>query len=203
MTAVITRIDEILDYWFGTLSGPNDFAPQRNALWFTKKITTDQEITQRFSKDLNNAASGIYDEWASTAKGRLALIILLDQFPRNIYRNSAKAFAYDSKALDLALEGVEWNHDKYLRPIERVFFYLPFEHSESIAMQDLSIYSYRVLMDDLGLENNPPLSSYLNYADQHREVIKRFGRFPHRNKLLGRESTTEELEFLKRPGSSF
>lgn len=131
------------------------------------------------------------------------MILLTDQFPRSIYRDSPRAFAYDAKALAWSLDGVQERVDLKLRSIERVFFYLPLEHAESLQYQEQSVKHFRELLDEVGPDLKPIFQSYLDYAVRHRDIIARFGRFPHRNKILGRKSTPEELAFLALPGSSF
>jgi len=131
------------------------------------------------------------------------LILLTDQFPRNMYRDSPQAFAYDAKALAWCLEGLKQQFDRHLRPIERVFFYLPLEHAESLEHQERSVEKFRELLDEADERRKNVFAEYLDLAVRHRNIIARFGRFPHRNRILGRESTGEELAFLKEPGSSF
>jgi uncharacterized protein (DUF924 family) len=143
------------------------------------------------------------DHWASNARDRLALILLTDQFPRTIYRGLAKAFAFDSQALALSRDGIDAGFDLSLRPLERVFFYMPLEHSESLADQDRSFSLFRQLVEQVGPDHKPTFQEYLDFAVRHRDIINRFGRFPHRNEVLARTSTAEELMFLQQPGASF
>jgi len=152
---------------------------------------------------LRAAASGELDDWASEPKSLLALILLTDQFPRNIYRESARAFAFDAKALAWCLEGMASGLHLALRPIQRVFFYLPLEHTESLAYQERSVRLFKKLLDSVSADQKPAFASFFDFAVHHRNIIARFGRFPHRNKILGRSSTPEELAFLAEPGSSF
>ncbi|MGH8719932.1 MAG: DUF924 family protein [Burkholderiales bacterium] len=195
--------DAVLDFWFGDLSAP-DYPPQeRNQLWFGKSDGVDQLVRERFSEMLNPAERSQYDEWKSNSRGRLALIILFDQFPRNAYRDTPQAFAFDGKAQLLTIEGIEQGVDQALFPFERVFFYLPLEHAEDLALQQKSVESYQRLLADIPPELAQTLSGYLEYAIRHCQVIERFGRFPHRNRILGRASTSEEREFLKQPNSAF
>jgi len=194
--------DTILEFWFGT--SPDDaVATEQSRLWWTKHPDTDREIRQRFESCVRKATDGELDGWAATPRGRLALIILTDQFPRNMYRNTPTSFAYDALARRWCEEGLQAGVDKLLRPIERVFFYLPLEHSESMADQDRAVALYEALVQDVGPERVSGFTGFLDYAIRHREVIARFGRFPHRNRILGRASTPEEVEFLAQPGSSF
>jgi len=143
------------------------------------------------------------NDWASKPKGLLALILLTDQFPRNIYRESARAFAFDAKALAWCLGGIISGLHIGLRPIERVFFYLPLEHAESLEYQELSVGLFRDLLATVQLDQKYVFENFLDFAVRHRDIIARFGRFPQRNKIIGRPSTPEEAAFLEEPGSSF
>lgn len=176
--------EDILNFWF------NELSP---AQWWAKDETLDEEIKRRFSAIHAKAAHCELFDWRMAAKGRLAEIIILDQFSRNIFRDTPQAFANDSLALALAQEAVAVNADKALSPIERSFLYLPFMHSESAEIHQVAV----VLFSSPGLEGN------LDFELQHQNIINRFGRYPHRNKILGRTSTVEEIEFLQQPGSSF
>ena len=191
----MSRVDEILDFWFGK----PDVASygKKMSYWFSKKLEFDQEIRNRFLADYEQAATGKLDDWKESPRSCLALILLLDQFPRNMFRGTAQAFATDSQALSAAQHAVANGFDKELLNIQRLFVYLPFEHSENIEHQRQSVQLFAALGDD------PYSATSLDYAIRHLWVIERFGRFPHRNKLLGRETTPEEAEFLKQPGSSF
>lgn len=200
----MTAVQQILDYWFGNssddLSVVNGFAK----LWFGKDTQVDSEIRERFGELVASAATqGLLSGDEPVAERTLATIILLDQFTRNIYRGDARAFASDSIALDLALEALDAGIDQCLRPIQRVFIYLPLEHSENLAQQLRSIELFQRLAESVPEKCQPAFSSFLDYAVRHWEIVARFGRFPHRNQVLGRESTEEEAEFLKQPNSSF
>nr|WP_037037394.1 DUF924 family protein [Pseudovibrio sp. JE062] len=171
---------EILDFWW-TAGGPK---------WFNGGEAFDKEIREKFEADVAAANRGDYDDWTQTPHGTLALLLLLDQFPRNIYRGSPKAFASDPKAVKVALESLNKNFHTAFPMGYRMFFFLPFEHSEEMDMQDLSVDLFRGLGDQ---------DTY-HYALIHMDVIRRFGRFPHRNEVLGRTSTPEEVEFLASGG---
>jgi uncharacterized protein (DUF924 family) len=158
--------------------------------WFKKVPAFDEAIRLKFEPVHHRAARGEYDAWAEDAEGALALLILLDQFPRNLYRNSGHAFATDSKARSIARRAVERGFDKQADPAFRNFFYLPFEHSEDIADQDYAL----ALNTETGDPDN------IKWAALHRDIIVRFGRFPHRNAALGRVTTPEEQEFLDEGG---
>lgn len=194
---------DILDFWFGDDEDDGRLGEARAALWFSKSVERDQEIEERFGSELEAASRNERSSWAESPRGRLALIVLLDQFSRNVFRDTPRAFAQDSLALDLCLEGLERGDDLELRPIERTFFYLPMEHSEDGEIQDRSVASFRTLAAAVPEAWRSLFEGYTDYAERHREIIARFGRFPHRNAILGRDSTSEELEFLRQPGSSF
>ena len=162
------------------------------AKWFKKAVAFDEAIRLKFEPTHHRAARGEYDAWAETSEGALALLILLDQFPRNLYRNSAHAFATDPKARSIALAAIEKGFDRQVEPLMRNFFYLPFEHSEDLADQDYGV----VLCAETGEPDD------LKWARLHRDIIARFGRFPHRNAALGRTTTPEEQEFLDEGGFS-
>ena len=197
------EIAAILQFWFGTRADDATVAKDQAKLWWSKSTELDDEIRDRFGSAVRSAASGELNDWLATARGRLALIILTDQFPRNIYRDTARAFSFDPKALVWCLEGLNRRVDIELRPIERVFFYLPLEHAESRQYQQQSVECFSRLSAAVPLEQKSVFEDYLNFALRHREITERFGRFPHRNRILERESTLEELAFLSEPGSSF
>lgn len=182
---------QILDFWFGAPDSEAYGKPRE--IWFKSDNAFDDAIRQRFEAVLAEASAGAHDGMADTPEGALALTILLDQFPRNIYRGTPGAFAFDPKALSVARDALAAGHDQAVAPFQRSFLYLPFEHSESLADQERSV----ALFAALGDENT------LDYAVQHRDIIVRFGRFPHRNAILRRESTPEERTFLEQPDSSF
>jgi uncharacterized protein (DUF924 family) len=197
------KIECILDFWFGTNPDDAAVAKEQAELWWSKNRETDEKMRQRFEESVRAAAAGELNEWRTTARGRLALIILTDQFPRNIYRETARAFSCDSKALAWCLDGLDERIDLELRPIERVFFYLPLEHAESREHQAKAVECFTELVASIPTEQRSTFEEYLDFAMRHRDIIERFGRFPHRNNILGRESTAEELAFLTEPGSGF
>ena len=184
----------VLDFWFG--GGGSPAAGQARDLWFTKSEATDAEIRERFGAIIDAALRGDLDHWASSANGTLALILVLDQFTRNVFRDTPRAFAGDAAALGYARRLVYSGADRRFGTLQRWFIYMPFEHSESLVDQYESVRLFAALADDG--EGAP-----LEWARKHFEVIRRFGRFPHRNAILGRTSTPEEIEFLRRPGSRF
>ena len=195
--------ETILDYWFGAPGSSAEIAKRQSALWFGKLPEKDREVTERFTGIFNAAVAGSLNDWSASPRGRLALVIMLDQFPHHIHRDTPDAFAQDAKAFALSLAALATSEDKQLMLIERVFLYLPLEHAESIAMQDLSVAQYQQLANESAESERALFENFLDYAHKHREVVLRFGRFPHRNALLGRPSSAEEIAFLKQPGSRF
>ncbi|MDB5839899.1 MAG: hypothetical protein JWQ23_1851 [Herminiimonas sp.] len=195
--------ESILTFWFGTQPDDGLVARQQAKLWWSKNPESDQEIRNRYELLVEQAGRGELDEWAIRPRSLLALILLTDQFPRNIFRNAPKAFQFDPIARRLCLAGLEQGLDLLLRPIERVFFYLPLEHAESLSLQDRSVELYISLCRQVPPTQLDVFNGYLDYALRHRHVIERFGRFPHRNSILNRQSTVEERQFLAEPGSSF
>lgn len=199
----MTTPDDVLEFWF-----PADGA-RANALWWGKNPQLDAEIRERFGPTLAAAKAGQLDAWAADARGRVALIIVLDQLSRNIFRNDPRTYEADEKALALALEAIEIGHDRELPATQRLFFYMPLEHSEELEHQERCVELMRKLAADVAAEpgvdpgRREQFAGFIGYAVQHRDIVARFGRFPHRNALLGRASTAEELEFLTQPGSSF
>lgn len=187
---------EILDFWFGWLPGPDFFPEDKMPIWFAVTPEIDRQMRNRFSQDVMNAERGEYNSWRETPRGRLALILLLDQFPRHIYRNKPQSFMLDRMAQALVMEGIQKGDDKQLYPIERAFFYLPLEHSEDLNLQNLSVASYRQLFLDSPEPIRIQMQDFLQSAMMHQQQIARFGRFPHRNAVLGRTSTPEETVFL-------
>jgi uncharacterized protein (DUF924 family) len=200
---MVATPDDVLDFWFGAPGSGAEIAARQRPLWFAKSAANDQIVVARFAETLVAAGQGELAEWAATPRGRLALIVVLDQFPHHIHRDHGQSFAYDALSLALATEMIQNGEDAQLAPIERVFVYLPLEHAESIEMQDLSVALYEKLAHEVAAAERGLFVGFLDYARKHRDVVARFGRFPHRNELLGRPSTAEEIEFLKQPGSRF
>ena len=183
------RFEEILCFWFGGLE-EKDFAEPRKS-WFAAEPDVDAEIRRLFLDDYNRAARGEFHSWRDAAQSCLALTIVLDQFPRNMFRNDPRAYASDDTALATAEYAVRAGFDREFPPIARAFFYLPFEHSENLEHQRRSVELTSALPYD------SRAAAFIEHAKEHKETIERFGRFPHRNAILGRESTPEELEFLR------
>ena len=186
---------DVIDFWFGREGKPG-YGTFRDA-WFEKDPDFDREVRDRFGGLYEEAASGRLDGWKDDARGCLALVISLDQFPRNMFRGDARAHATDEKALETAVYAVERAFDRELPAFQRMFLYMPFMHSENVEEQRRSVE----LFERLAAEPGAP--DVTEYAVGHREIVERFGRFPHRNAVLGRETTLEEAEFFTQPGSSF
>ncbi|MHB8825281.1 MAG: DUF924 family protein [Thiobacillus sp.] len=200
---MIATPEAVLDFWFGAPGPATEVAARQRPLWFAKSAANDQIVAARFAETLVAAGKGDLDNWAVSPRGRLALIVVLDQFPHHVHRGHGQSFAYDARSLALALNMIEHGEDARVTPIERVFVYLPLEHAESIEMQDRSVALYEKLVNEAAADERQLFEGFLDYARKHRDVVARFGRFPHRNELLGRPSTLEEIEFLKQPGSRF
>ena len=185
----------VLDFWFGTPDSATYGQPVK--AWFIKNPEFDRAIEQQFGQTLQQAIAEKLNHWQDAPLSCLALVIVLDQFSRNLFRRSPQAFAQDAQALAIAKQAIAQGFDQQVLPVQRIFFYLPFEHSEAIADQETSLQLFSTLTNDPGCE------SFMVYAQKHYDVIAKFGRFPHRNTILGRPNTTAEEEFLKQPGSSF
>jgi uncharacterized protein (DUF924 family) len=193
----MSRSEEILLFWFGEPRDDKAYYDEWHSRWFTPNPQFDQEIRERFAVDYQKAAARQLADWQEEPRSGLALVLLLDQFSRNMFRGQPRAFATDALAREAATHLTQSNCDRRLLPIERAFVYMPFMHSETLADQRRSVELFRQLAqerDYLG---------FVTYAIQHLEVIERFGRFPHRNTILGRSSAPAEVEFLAQPGSSF
>jgi uncharacterized protein (DUF924 family) len=195
--------DPILNYWFGDAGDDVVCAEEKSALWWGKSAVVDAEIRGQFESVLQLLVNGGNRYWLQFPESRLAAIITLDQFSRNIYRDTPMAFASDQLALNWCLSGISAGLDKQLRPIERVFFYLPMEHAEDLGMQHRCLWQFQQLLEIVPVAHKETFSGFADYAKQHADVIEQFGRFPHRNPILDRESTPEELEYLAQPGSGF
>lgn len=193
----------VLNFWFGEASDDALVAAEKSELWWAKSEASDQLIWAKFSHKVDQASEGSLLHWLDEPAGRLAAIILIDQFRRNIYRNKPEAFADDALARRWCLTGLADGVDNTLRPIERVFFYLPLEHSEDLDDQTRSVALFESLCEAVPSSQKNLFGNYLEFARRHHAVIERFGRFPHRNAILGRESSAEERAFLEEPGSSF
>ncbi len=190
------RIDAVIAFWFKEQQLTAPQIDRRMEVWFGEDGVFDHECKKEFGDDVDRASEGKLDHWADDTRGRLALILLLDQFRRNIYRNTAEAFAMDKKALKLCVEGAMEKKDQGLPPIQRAFFYMPLQHAESLKVQDKSVELFSKLAEAVSATFRETFETMAQFAELHRDIIVQFGRFPHRNKLLGRENTPEEDEFL-------
>lgn len=191
----------ILDFWFGELDADGMPAADAMRRWFESDPGFDAEIRERFGADLEriDALSGL----EADPRGALALVLLADQFPRNIHRGTPRAFAWDDHARAVSRRAIEAGHEAALRPIERVFLYMPLEHAEDTGLQDESVRRFRALAEEVSAHLRETFASFVWHAENHREVIVRFGRFPHRNAVLGRESTAAERAYLDDGGASW
>lgn len=190
------RIDAILSFWFKEqeLSAPQ--IDRRMDIWFGEDAVFDHEIRQNFADDVDKASEGKLDHWGEEPRGRLALILLLDQFRRNIHRGSAKAYEKDKAALKLCVEGAMQRKDRGLTPIQRVFFYMPLQHAESRKVQAKAVELYSRLAEAVSPTFRETFLTIAQFAELHRDIIEQYGRFPHRNAVLGRDNTPEEDEYL-------
>jgi len=197
------RIDAILEFWFREqeLSAPQ--IDRRMDIWFGEDDVFDHECKKEFADDVELASAGKLDHWAREPHGRLALILLLDQFRRNIYRNTAEAFAMDRAALKLCVEGAMEKKDQGLAPIQRAFFYMPLQHAESAKVQAKSVELFTKLAEAVSPTYRQTFETITQFAELHRDIIDQFGRFPHRNKLLNRPNTPQEDEYLSADSPDF
>jgi uncharacterized protein (DUF924 family) len=193
----------LLDWWFGAGQTAAAVAGQRSQLWFGYRAEQDETARQRFGDLCAEALAGGLQDWARQANGWLALLLLLDQLPRMIHRGTPQAFAGDARARELVRAGLERNLDAELPAIRRVFVYLVLEHAEDLALQDEAVVRFGELCEQVVVAEHQLFEGYLDFAERHRAVIRRFGRFPHRNAMLGRTSTPDEATFLTEPGSRF
>ena len=188
--------EEVLAFWFASPPGAAEYGRMRE-LWFEKDPNFDEAVRRVLGPAHEAAAAGALDGWVASARGSLALVLVLDQVPRNLFRGKARAYAYDGEARAVATAAIAQGFDGILLPAERMFLYLPFEHSEALGDQERAIELFAAL------EAFPETRGITETARRHAEIIRRFGRFPHRNAALGRAETAEEATFLKEPGSSF
>jgi len=198
------KMDEarsVREFWFGPQPLGVATLDERMAFWFGSDAPElqrehDEQMRRRFGALFERAANGELADWADGPRRRLSLILLFDQFPRNLFRGTARAFAYDSQALALTLSGMQYGADAALAVIERMFFYMPLHHAESRDAQDEAVAAFRRLLAEAPAELHEALAAALEFAEGHRAIIERFGRFPHRNTVLGRPSTPEEEQWL-------
>lgn len=200
----MSEIDQVLDFWFGACGPDGALDPAKQKMWFGDGRRHDAAIRDRFGALHARASRGELESgWAATPRGRMALVLLLDQFSRHVYRDTPSAFAQDEAARRLVVSGLDQKLDRPLIPAQRAFFYMPLEHAEDLELQRLGVRCFDGLARTVAEPYRREYRSFLDYAQKHLAIIERFGRFPHRNRVLGRPSTPEEVEFLKQPGSSF
>jgi uncharacterized protein (DUF924 family) len=195
--------EEVLRFWFGDLDERGRADPEQETRWWRPDPGFDQLIRDRFGAVHAAVLAGELDVWLTSPRGRLACIVVLDQFSRNMFRGTARMFAADGAALAAAQGGIELGMDRGLAHDERSFFYMPFMHCEELAVQERCVELFAAWQAELDGDERDHVARMMPFAVQHRDIVERFGRFPHRNALLGRPSTPEELAFLTQPGSSF
>lgn len=194
---------EVLEFWFDGADQDAAAAQRQMPRWFRTDPALDQQITARFGATVDAARAGALDHWVATPDGWLALIIVLDQFSRNMHRGTPQAFAADSQARALALAGIERGDDQRVAPVARLFCYLPLEHAEDAVLQHRSVALFTAMHDGASDADRDLFAKMLDFAQQHARVIERFGRFPHRNAILGRTNTAAEAEYLAQPDAGF
>jgi uncharacterized protein (DUF924 family) len=199
----MTNPERILSFWLGTLDEHGLADRDLSKRWWTKSDAFDSEVRTAFEGDYHAIAGGQRESWLDTARGSLAYVIVLDQFSRNMFRGTAQMYAEDDRALSAAKRAVERGLDTELATDERVFLYMPFMHSEEVEDQRRCVQLFEQLADELSGPAQERARFNTKFAHQHRDIVEKWGRFPHRNAILGRETTAEEREFLKQPGSSF
>ena len=196
--------EEILRFWFGEPAADTADVDALMKRWFSADRALDAITRDRFGPAMTEAAASRLGDWEARPRGRLALILLLDQFPRNAFRGTAAAFAQDSMALDQTMEGIAAAQDQELQPLERLFFYMPMQHSESVSTQNRSVETFDELVRSAPTDAMADvLTNSADHARQHRDIIAEFGRFPHRNAILGRISTEAEMRYLEQGGATF
>ncbi|MCY4286238.1 MAG: DUF924 domain-containing protein [Thiotrichales bacterium] len=195
--------NDLMSFWFRDATRSPEAFERRSPTWFNTEPAFDRECATRFAASLEDAARGALDGWADTPRGRLALVILLDQVPRNIHRGSPAAFAHDAQAAAHCVAGIESGQDRSLHPVERIFLYMPLQHAEDLDLQRRSVDQFESLAAEVDDAWRDRFVENAQYARLHRDIVERFGRFPHRNRVLGRESTEEELSYLAEGAPSF
>ena len=198
-----TLANDIIDFWYAGSNQDLNLLAARNAVWFHGGSDFDAKIRRRFAPAIEAALRGELDDWQESPLTRCALILVLDQFTRNVYRGSAEAFAGDTRALALCRKGIELGHDRELNLAERRFFYLPLEHAEDLAVQDQSVACFEALVGAAPPALREEFVSNVGYANHHRDIVREFGRFPHRNEILGRTSSEAEIAYLRDGGARF
>jgi uncharacterized protein (DUF924 family) len=197
------EIQRVLNFWFSDIERDSPRVDSRMDRWFSNDPALDQQIRDEFLPLVEQASSGDLMHWADSPHGRLALIILLDQFRRNIYRGSAEAYSRDKLALKLCIEGTMNNAYKSLTPFQRLFFFMPLQHSESLKVQEKSVGIYEALAQSVSETLQETFQTTAHFAELHHDIIEQFGRFPHRNKALSRENTPDEENYLSEDVPNF
>jgi uncharacterized protein (DUF924 family) len=195
--------EAILEFWFGSDLDNNASIDARSVSWFLPSLAFDAEISSRFAGLSERGLAGALAHWEAAPRSALALVIALDQFPRNLYRGDLRAFSCDEAALHAAERAIDRGFDREVHPIEAGFFYIPFEHSEDIGAQERCVTLFREMEARCPEGLRGHVRGYIGFAERHRAVIERFGRFPHRNAVLGRRSTDEERAYLQAGGETF
>lgn len=202
MTINDDAIADILNYWFGDIGDGFELGAQ-SQLWFQGDADTDRDIRERFGDWVTRALAGELSAWCERADACLALVLLLDQFTRNIYRGQARAFAGDTLARDVVVDALQRGFDRQLPFIQRTFFYMPLMHSEQLADQRRCVALFEALLNEVPEAGRAIIANNLRFAEQHRDLIEQFGRFPYRNDVLGREPTVAERDYLEQGGARF
>jgi uncharacterized protein (DUF924 family) len=192
------RVGDILQFWFAETSRSAFEIDARMTLWFGDEKQLATTIRERFQDDVERASRGEFDDWSERPAGRLALILLLDRFRRALYHGTQAAYAKDHDALTLAVRGIERKHDRDLAAVERAFFYMPLQRSESLKVQEFSVRIFNSLLNSVDASYKATFETFLDFAELHRDIVRQFGRFPHRNTILGRADTPEEAAYLAR-----
>jgi uncharacterized protein (DUF924 family) len=200
---VTQKAEAILRFWFGAPTATLLPDPDTRSRWFRGGATFDDECAREYGRLLEEALGGGLGEWLETPRSSLALVLLLDQIPRNVHRGTARAFAGDARALEIAIAGVDAGDDARLNPVERYFLYMPFEHAEDRAAQERSVALFRGLAAAASSDSEGFFAGGVQWAERHRDVVHRFERFPSRNTALGRKATSEEAAFLADHPSGF
>jgi uncharacterized protein (DUF924 family) len=195
--------DDVLQFWFGSLDADGCADQAHAQRWWQKDQAFDDELRRRFATLHEAIADGDHDDWLKQPRGRLAYVVVLDQFSRNLFRDSPRMYAYDGLALSASREGIARQDNRSLAHDERIFLYMPLQHSEDVADQEFAVDLFAQLREGLTGDLFRRAGRNLTFAERHRDIVKRFGRFPHRNRILERASTPEEVEFLSQPNSSF
>ena len=201
-----TTPEAILAFWFGDDSNALDTLAgmqARAGIWFASNAEFDAAIRERFADLPERARAGEFDAWRAEARSTLALVLVLDQFPRNLYRDSALSFSFDALAYEVVVGGLARGFDAQLSPVEAVFLYLPFEHAEDSDAQHRCVALFEGLLGRCAVKLRPQFEAFLSYAARHCDVVEKFGRFPHRNRLLDRTATEEEAAYLESGGDTF